>query len=146
MLLTVVGTDLPGRTCSTHTHVHVGVQRGREAEQWFPAEGDRVSWTLELLPKDGPDLRGPHVQGRPGARFVYLVWSGVDAAGMRGRFRRLKVPLDLTEPLLLTALAEDIPMTGEVSLTGRDGMPRCGGLTSRDVTWASGPAGESQPT
>lgn len=138
MLLTVIGTDLPGRTCASHTCVRVGVQRGRDAEQWFPAGADAARWTLEVTAKDGtagPDVCGPHVQGRPGARFVYLVWTGVDAAGSDGMFRRLKVPLDLTAPVLRRALLQDTPLTVALSLSALDRTPRCGGLKTADVRW-----------
>jgi len=137
MLLTVAGRDLPGLTCEPYTQIEIGVQRGKVAEQWWPADAANVSWALELSPKEsaaGPDVRGPHVQGRPGARFVYLVWSGRRADGAVGMFRRLKIPLDPSAPPLAGAL-DGGTATVELSLTGRDGTPRCGGLKPGDVHW-----------
>jgi hypothetical protein len=44
----------------------------------------------------------PFVQGRPGARFVYLSWGGVGADGHRAMFRRAKLML---APGLIAAAA-----------------------------------------
>lgn len=137
MLLTVEGTDLPGATCPPYRDITVGVQRGKDPEQQLQGGVSEATWQLELVAKGEADLRGPHVQGRPGARFVYLVWEGRKDDGPVGMFRRLKIPLDATVEPLRTALQQDAGCTVRVSLTGRDGTPRCGGLRAADVSWST---------
>lgn len=141
MQLTVHGVDLPGRTWCDYTDIRVGVQRGKVAEELVAADAAEVTWQLELSAKGGDDVRGPHVQGRPGARFAYLVWEGSGPAGATGMFRRIKVPLDPTAEPLRSALAADTEATVQIGLTAGDGSPRCGGLKAHHLTWvASGPA------
>lgn len=139
MRLVIEAHDLPGATCGgprgSYEGIRVGVQRGREAEQLVPADADAARWVLELSRHDD-DVRGPHVQGRPGARFVYLVWdAAAHPDGSSGMFRRLKIPLDLTVPALQAALRADGECVVRLGLTGADGTPRCGGLKAHDVSW-----------
>ena len=80
-------------------------------------------------------MRGPYVQGRPGARFMYLVWEAKSGGG-RAMFRRLKIPLDPTgDGPLRAALLADTAATVRLSLTGPDGTPRSGGLKPAALDW-----------
>jgi hypothetical protein len=55
---------------------------------------------------DGTDIRGPHIQGRPGARFIYLSWGSVDGDGRFTLFRRAKLMLaDVPADVLAVAAA-----------------------------------------
>lgn len=143
MRLTIVGRDLPGARCADRTDVQVGVQRGREAEQWWSAGEPEVRWRVELAARTGRDgsrdVAGPHVQGRPGGRFVYLVWTGVDAAGRSDRFRRLKLPLDPAADPLAGWLSADRDGTVALGLTAADGTPRCASVPADALRWADPP-------
>ena len=117
MRLTIHGVE-----CPTLPGVTVGLQRGREVVDERPADGSDKSWALELTVVAGPDLRGPHVQGRRGERFVYLSWQ-------RGgeMFRRAKLMLDdlpSYEDQLLT-----------VGLTMSDGSPLCAAVRPPALSW-----------
>ncbi len=138
MQLTVTGVVLPGRSCPPYDDVQVGVQRGKDVEHLQPADAKGVSWELELSAKGDDDVRGPHVQGRPGARFVYLVWVGRASGAAEGMFRRLKLPLDPGAEPLRSALLSGGACALQVDLTGRDGTPRCGGLRAADLLWSAG--------
>ena len=74
MRIEIRGRDLPGRHCCGHTGVAVGVQRGREVVDVHPADADAVVWAFDVTDArdraGAPDVRGPFVHGRPGARFV----------------------------------------------------------------------------
>jgi len=143
MILTILGTDLPGRVCEVSTgsyrDVQVGVQRGKEGEQLVRADAESVRWGLPVKAKDGADaldVTGPHVQGRPGTRFVYLVWEGRQPEGSTAMFRRLKIPLEPTiEGPLRAALLADSGATIRLALTAADGTPRCGGLKPEALEW-----------
>ncbi|GAA3840221.1 hypothetical protein GCM10022403_085580 [Streptomyces coacervatus] len=88
MRIRIDAVDLPGRTCPPeafagadvpeYRNINVAVQRrDRLAELPDPQPGDAASatWTLDrttaATPK-GTDVKGPYVQGRPGARPIYL--------------------------------------------------------------------------
>ena len=142
MRLVIEATDLPGRQCrnavGSYDGVQVGVQRGRSTEQLVSADAPSARWELEIAAKDGgADLSGPHVQGRPGARFVYLVWdAAVHPNGSAGMFRRLKIPLDPLHEPVRAALSGGGVCTVRLGLIGADGTPRCGGLKTKDLSWS----------
>src|SRR5215218_8545518 len=122
MRVTIVGTDppqLPG--------VRVGVQRGRETVDardltMVRDDAEPVVFTFEVT-STGSDFRGPYVHGRPGERFLYLVWEREEQT-----FRRAK--------LMLTAdLAAQEALTGILSLRGADGSPVCASVRPPAITW-----------
>ncbi|HEY8694870.1 MAG TPA: DUF5990 family protein, partial [Chloroflexota bacterium] len=56
-----------------------------------------ASWTLDCTVERSAaaaDLKGPHIQGPPGGRFIYLSWGTIDDAGNFTLFRRAKLWLD----------------------------------------------------
>jgi hypothetical protein len=117
--LVIRGHHLPGRRCGPYADVHVGLQVGRDPHDLVPGDAERAEWTVDLGTVDG-DFRGPAVQGRRGARFVYLTW-GTRTGGTFTMFRRAKLMLD------------DLPrgvdeVTVDVDLTDEQGMPRCARL------------------
>jgi hypothetical protein len=69
MRIVITGVD-----CPVLPGVTVGVQRGRDVVQEFPADGSDVTWVLDAA-LVGTELREPYIQGRPGGRFVYLSWQ-----------------------------------------------------------------------
>ena len=119
MRLVIHGHHLPGRSCGPYRDVHVGVQVGREPHGLVPGDADRAEWVVDIG-TDGGDFRGPAVQGRKGARFVYLTW-GTYTEGAFTMFRRAKLMLDD-----LPSAAEEV--TVDVHLTDDAGLPRCARL------------------
>src|SRR3954454_2057165 len=95
----IVGTDLPGNsfhdagfTESTWRHVHVGIQRERDAIDLVPADAEEAVFDFEVELRrgrdGGPDWFGPYVHGRPGKRFLYLSWGDLQPGGEFAMFRR----------------------------------------------------------
>ena len=130
----MVGTSLPGRTFACYDDVHVGVQRGRENEQLVPGDAAEAVFDLELRPKGDRDALGPYAQGRPGERFVYLVWvAGPD----RTMFRRAKLLLaDVPPDVWAAAVAsDDGVLEARLGLTDGKGGPRCARVRPDTVAW-----------
>ena len=119
MRVVIRGHHLPGRSCGPYQDVHVGLQVGREPHGLVPGDADRAEWVAEVR-TDGGDFRGPAVQGRKGARFIYLTW-GTYTGGTFTMFRRAKLMLDD-----LPQRADEVIV--EVHLTDGAGMPRCARL------------------
>ena len=105
MLLQIHGYHLPGRERRSpdehYDNVHVGVQVGKEPH--------------ELA-----------VQGRPGARFIYLTWGDVAEDGSFAMFRRAKLMLADLESLITSD--RDGTIVATVDLTDDCGGPRCARL------------------
>ncbi|MER5885169.1 DUF5990 family protein [Streptomyces sp. NPDC001941] len=123
--LRILGHDLPGLVCGEHRDVHVGTQRGREPEQLVPGDAARAVFDVPVevveLPDGSLDFRGPYVQGRRGARFVYLTWGERPAGGGFAMFRRAKLFLaDVPRALVLAGAART-----SLGLTDARGMPLC---------------------
>ena len=121
MRLVIRGHHLPGRTCGSYRDVHVAIQVGREPEGLVAGDAKNAEWVTDVRVVGG-DFRGPAVQGRKGARFVYLTW-GTYSDETFSMFRRAKLML------------ADLPdgrdeVIAAVHLTDADGMPRCARLTS----------------
>ncbi|WP_406272559.1 DUF5990 family protein [Actinacidiphila glaucinigra] len=144
MLLRIEGSDLPGRTFGGHRGVHVAVQRrARPAELLDPRPGDAAAatWDLDCRVRetpDGLDVTGPHVQGGPGARFVYLSWGTVGDSGDFTMFRRAKLMLDGVGPGTLRAAARSGTLLGRLGLTDVRGGPLCAAVRPPLVTWSAG--------
>jgi len=74
-------------------------------------------------------LRGPAVQGKPGARFVYI---GIGSyAGQPGPGWRAKVSLESITPELLEAKRLEARFAG----TGKNGAPACATVPLLDGGW-----------
>ena len=107
MLLQIQGHHLPGRVWQTrdehHDNIHVGIQVGKEPRDLVRGDAETTSWAIpiEVVAREGAlDFRGAAVQGRPGARFVYLTWGDVDEVGSFTMFRRAKLMLADLEPFV----------------------------------------------
>ncbi|MFB6892718.1 DUF5990 family protein [Kitasatospora sp. NPDC056327] len=150
MQIRIEADDLPGRTCPAapgfpgYRDVHVAVQRReRPGELLDPQPGDARSahWTLECTVRPlsgGTDLRGPHVQGRPGQRFVYLVWGEADGSGGLTMFRRAKLMLDAVDGQVLEAAVAAGRLVGRLGLTDAKGQPLCAAVRPPLVRWTAG--------
>lgn len=130
MLLEIRGHHLPGRSWHLDDgpchNVHVGVQVRREPADLVPGDAEHARWEVEIAvvdTPDGPDFRGPAVQGRRGERFVYLTWGDVGADGGFTMFRRAKLMLADVVPHLGSGA-----VVAEVDLTDDCGGPRCARL------------------
>jgi hypothetical protein len=145
----LVAFDLPGRDCGAapgfpgYTNIHVGVQRrGRPGELLDPqpADADHATWTLECVTAetpDGLDLRGPHVQGGPGGRFVYLSWVTVADDGTATLFRRAKLMWADVDQDTARAAAASGTLVGRLGLTDRKGHPLCARVRPPLVVWSA---------
>lgn len=126
MRILLVGVD-----CPLLPGVTVGVQRGPDVVQEFPADGSPVMWRLDAQ-RAGTEIRGPYVHGRVGGRFLYLSWQRQGT----GMFRRAKLMLDVLTPDLLTR-AEDGALTARVDLAMPDGSPLCAAVRPPHIEWSS---------
>jgi hypothetical protein len=137
MLLQIQGRHLPGRVWRSrdeyYDNIHVGIQIGKEPCELVRGDAPSTSWSLpiEVVARDGGlDFRGAAVQGRPGARFVYLTWGDVGDDGSFAMFRRAKLMLAALEPLV----ADTQGVTARVDLTDDCGGPRCARLKPPALT------------
>jgi hypothetical protein len=133
MRLVIRGTGLPGSTFAAYSDIHVGLQVGREATALVRGDAPDATWQTEIRVIDGPegfDYRGAAVQGRRGARFLYLTWGTVDGEAFT-MFRRAKLMLDDLPSDLRSIRA----VTVDVPLTQADGSPRCARVPAGLLTW-----------
>lgn len=99
-----------------------------------------ATWTLECEPvetTEGYDLKGPYIQGPPGARFIYLSWGDVDAEGHFEMFRRAKLwvnalPIETVQRAISTGT-----LTGRLGLTDRAGNPLCASVRPPLIEWSA---------
>ncbi len=124
--------ELVGVDCPVLQGVTVGLQRGKQVVDERAATGEDIIWQIEArIVEPGPELRGPYVHGRPGARFLYLCWL----RGVGGVFRRAKLMLDEIPPALIDE--ELTGIRGRLSLTMPDGTPLCAAVRPPVVTWSA---------
>jgi hypothetical protein len=144
----IEGSDLPGRSCSGdptfpgYDNIHVAVQGRRPDELLGMVPGDAASavWSLDcdfVTTPTGADFKSRHVQGRPGARFVYLSWGTVDGDGGFTMFRRAKLWLDSVDPSVLDAARRSGRLVGRLGLTDAKGQPRCAGVRPPTIEWSA---------
>ncbi|MDF2266226.1 DUF5990 family protein [Streptomyces coacervatus] len=153
MRIRIDAVDLPGPTCppealtgddvAAYGNIHVAVQRrDRPAELLDPQPGDSASatWILECTTAasvNGPDVKGPYIQGRPGGRFIYLSWGTVDGSGCFTMFRRAKLMLDAVPAEVLDAAARRGLLVGRLGLTDERGAPLCARVVPPHITWTA---------
>ncbi|MBD3142202.1 DUF5990 family protein [Microbispora bryophytorum] len=149
MLIRIKASDLPGRECGQtpdfpgYRNIHVGVQRRDRRDELLdlhPGDASSAVWELEVTAtrrETGWDLRGPCVQGRPGARFVYLSWGTVDDAGVRAMFRRAKLSFDGIPATVLDAAVGNDLLVARLGLTDSRGHPLCAAVRPPLVEWSA---------
>ncbi|MBV9844469.1 MAG: hypothetical protein JOZ47_05295, partial [Kutzneria sp.] len=106
-----------------------------------PGDAQSAVWTLDCVAASGPaglDISGPHVQGRPGGRFVYLSWGTLDDGGAFTLFRRAKLMLDAVDSDTLLAAVSAGCLTARLRLTDANGHPLCAAVRPPLVTWSAG--------
>ena len=151
MLIRIEGRDLPGSSCGPgpvypdgHPNIHVAVQRrNKPGELWGLVRGDAAvaEWELECTATEhasGVDLKGPFLQGGPGARFIYLSWGVVDEAGAFTMFRPAKLMLDGVPPGVLRRAVETGTLIGRIGLTDEKGNPSCAAMRPPLIEWTAG--------
>ena len=98
---------------------------------------------LKLFAPAGFDLKDLYIQGRPGARFIYLSWGSVNDANEFRLLRRAKLCLDGVPAEVLTrAVAQEL-LVGRLGLTDHKGNPLCAAVRPPLITWTPGPANEA---
>jgi hypothetical protein len=140
----IEGDDLPGTrdgaqaTALRLGNVHVGVQRKAEVVDRVPATASEAIWQFEITSRevDGLlDVGGPWVQGRPGARFIYLSWGAVTDDRFE-MFRRVKLLFgDIPTDLLRAAHDGAGVLVGRLGLTDAKGGPLCARVRPPTITW-----------
>jgi hypothetical protein len=126
-----VRVEVIGQDCPVLPGVVVGVQRRSEVVDEQPADGGPRRWVFDVEVRGG-DFRGPYVNGRPGARFIYLSWQMIDS----GMFRRAKLMLDaVPADVLQEALNQGL--RANVSLTMTDGSPLCAAVRPPAIAWSA---------
>lgn len=145
MRIRIDGTDLPGRDCPPghnfpgYSDIHIGMQTKRRPPELLDvqsADAAHVTWTIDCQ-VDGTDIRGPYIQGRPGDRFIYLNWGGVDAGGQQQMFRRAKLMLSDVPAGVLDAAVKSGLLVGRLGLTDAKGQPRCASVRPPDIRWSA---------
>lgn len=109
-----------------------------------PLTGDTLELTGELRLKaadaaarrHAPVFLGPFTHGPPAGRFLYVSWTG-EENGIRGMFRRLKLPLgEIGWPLIDATQCEPGGiLTATVAGRARDGGPACATVPLLDGGW-----------
>ncbi|GAA2610328.1 DUF5990 family protein [Paractinoplanes durhamensis] len=143
MRIRIEGRELPGTFPGPVAdelrlrNVHVGVQRKSVVVDRVPASAPAAVWELEVDSRevDGlPDVGGPFVHGRPGARFLYLSWGNVSGESFE-MFRRAKLLFgDIPTALLRQAFSDSL-LVGSLGLTDAAGEPRCARVRPPDIVW-----------
>ncbi|MEV6966637.1 DUF5990 family protein [Hamadaea sp. NPDC051192] len=133
MRIRIEGRNLPGRP-----DVAVGVQRRDKPAELLgvqPGDAAEVAWELTGTAAkvvDGRlDVRGPHIQGGPGQRFVNLTWLGSDGV----MFRRAKLWLDGIDPATAEAALAAGQLTARLGLTDPAGGPVCASVRPPLISW-----------
>src|SRR5258708_7338083 len=138
----VLGRNLPGIRFFDYYPVYVGVQRDSRENVIDPVPGDAseavFSFTITMVRADDGqiDFRGPVVQGKRGARFIYLSWGVLLPDGQFQMFRRAKMRLSaLTEMGIADAAESGTVVEAVVNLTGDRGQPICASLRPPQISW-----------
>ena len=85
----------------------------------------------------GIDIRGPYIQGPPGARFIYLSWGTVDDRGTFTLFRRAKLWLDGVPGEVIDDAFELGALVGRLGLTDGKGNPLCAAVRPPLIAWSA---------
>ncbi len=148
MRLLIVGSALPGLTCSPpnsggsiYNNVYVGLQRRAEVEQLISGDASQAVWEVDIDVighGDEIDFRGPFVQGRKGDRFLYLSWGTVDEGDRFQMFRRAKLMLEpVDRDIVRSADRPGFRLLGRLNLTGGDGGPLCAAVRPPVIEWTA---------
>jgi Family of unknown function (DUF5990)/Ankyrin repeats (many copies)/Ankyrin repeats (3 copies) len=145
-------SGLPGRDwrpdgkTTRQRNIHVGLQSRASQHDLVglhPGDAASAEWTIQatITPAaGGTDIKGPHIQGRPGSRFIYLSWGSVDDAGTFTMFMRAKLMLDAVDPATLDAARRSGHLIARLKLTDPEGNPLCAAIRPPLINWSANPA------
>ena len=108
-----------------------------------PGDATSAIWTIDCVPVStaaGFDLKGPYIQGPPGARFIYLSWGTVDDATNFELFRRAKLWLDCIPFEVLANAVDQGLLVGRLGMTDHNGNPLCAAVRPPLIEWSAGSA------
>jgi hypothetical protein len=151
--VTIFGSGLPGREVGPGgnfpgaRNIHVGVQRkDRHGEVELlgltPGDAPSAHWDFEVTATPagaGFDIKGSYIQGRPGARFIYLSWGALDDDGTFNMFRRAKLQLDAIDPGIIDAARWHRSLNAHLELTDTKGHPVCASVRPPLIRWSTAP-------
>lgn len=153
VLIQIEAVDLPGLGCAPspdspggYHNVHVAVQRRNRRDELLgltPGNATSATWTIDCVPvrtTSGSDLKGPYIQGPPGARFIYLSWGTVDDAKNFELFRRAKLWLDCIPSEVVANAVDQGLLVGRLGLTDHNGNPLCAAVRPPLIEWSAGSA------
>ncbi|MBN1582987.1 MAG: hypothetical protein JXA89_19920 [Anaerolineae bacterium] len=132
--------DMPGDVFGEWHHVRLGIQEGKivvdDVPGSVPSAVFRFVLRVKAGPKNGaPNLLGPHAQGKPGQRFVYLCW-GERRDNVWHGFRRAKVQLGhLSWDDIQCAVESGQPIRARISMTGTRGEPVAATVKPEQIEW-----------
>lgn len=109
-----------------------------------PGDAPSAHWDLEATATSarvGFDVRGPYIQGRPGARFIYLSRGTVNHDGAFTMFRRAELMLDAIDPATLDAARQYGSLIPRLKLTDTNGHPLCAAVRPPLIRWSAAPTG-----
>jgi hypothetical protein len=150
--VTITGSGLPGRDIGPDgsfpaaQNIHAGIQRRDHRDDLLgltPGDAPSAYWTFEATATpaaNGIDITGPYIQGRPGARFIYLSWGTVDDDGTFTMFRRAKLWLDAIDPATLDAARRYGSLIASLKLTDTKGHPLGAAVRPPLIRWSAAPA------
>jgi hypothetical protein len=150
--VTIFGSGLPGRDIGPGgnfpgaQNIHVGVQPKNRRDELLgltPGNAPSAHWDFAATATPaggGIDIKGPYIQGRPGARFIYLSWGTVDD-GTFTMFRRAKLWLDAIDPATLDAARRYGSLIAHLELTDTNGHPLCAAVRPPLIRWSAAPTG-----
>jgi hypothetical protein len=151
--VTITGSGLPGRDIrpagnfpGAH-NIHVGIQHRDHPGDLLgltPGDAPSAHWTFDATAtpaENGTDITGPYIQGRPGARFIYLSWGTVADDGTFTMFRQAKLRLDAIDPATLDAARRYGTLIASLKLTDTKGHPLAAALRPPHIHWTAAPTG-----
>jgi hypothetical protein len=145
LIVEITGVNPPGRRCNPapehgpYEDIHVGAGRFSDPVGLFVGDSAYIQWRIEVRvvqKEDGPDFRGPHVDGKRGDRHIYLNWFAREPDGELRLFRRAKVMLEGIDPgLVARAENSGAALRCTVSLTNERGQPTTRRFRAADLSW-----------
>ena len=151
--VTITGSGLPGRDIRPGDNfpgaqnIHVGIQRRDHPDDLLgltPGDAPSAYWTFDATSTpaaNGTDITGPYIQGRPGARFIYLSWGTVADDGTFTMVRRAKLGLDAIDPATLDAARRYGTLIASLKLTDTKGHPLAAAVRPPHIRWSAAPTG-----
>lgn len=139
VLIRLEGFDLPGRNCGPGPDFPDGYHG--DLLGLVPGDAGTAAWELECdiaAPPPAADLRGPHIHGSPGKRFVYITWGVVDPFRPFRMFRRAKIWLDAVPSDVIASACESGVLVGRLGLTDDRGRPLCAAVRPPRIHWSAG--------